>query len=361
MRKLASIQTIVDLQPIPNKDLIEYATVQGWHVIVRKGEFSVGDKCVYFEVDSIVPETEAFEFLRPRNFKIKTLKMASVVSQGLALPLSVFPQITKTAVGTDVTELLNIKRYDPEAEKEAVLLAQKEAMEKNKLKRFLMKHKWYRRLFSKKSGGGFPSWIRKSDETRIQSMPFLFNQAEKKILLVSEKVDGTSTTAFYIAKRGLFSKAVFGVCSRNVYLKTQDNSIYWKMSIKHNFENVLKQLAKIHKARTVVLQGESICPGIQGDKYQLGERFYAFNLIIDGKPLHTLQMADTLGPYGIETVPVLDTRFTLPDTCDEMVAYSTAKSVLNKNILREGVVCRTYDGSISFKAVSPEFLLKNKE
>lgn len=90
MRKLASIQTISEIHPIEGKDRIVLATVEGWHIIVQKSDFKVGDKCVLIEIDSVLPETPWFEFLRPKKFKIKTLKLSNTVSQGIAFPLSIF-------------------------------------------------------------------------------------------------------------------------------------------------------------------------------------------------------------------------------------------------------------------------------
>lgn len=365
MRNLASIQTVVDLQPIPDKDKIEYATVLGWHVITRVGEFKIGDKCVYFEIDVKTPETEVFEFLRPRDFRIRTLKMAGVVSQGLALPLSSFAEFKgkDLPVGKDVTDILGITKYDPEGEKEAKLFAEKQALETNKLKKFLMKNKWYRKLFTpKKESKGFPKWIKKTDETRVQTMPFLFRHTdneERVFLSVTEKIDGTSSTYFYVNQKGWFRKPVFGVCSRNIYLQKQDGSVYWENAITHDLKNVLKAIAEQHKAKTVVLQGESIGPSIQGDKYKIGKKFFAFNLVIDNNRLSTIEMKKILEQFKIDTVPIISEAFILPDTCDEMIAFSNGDSLLNSKVKREGVVCR--NGNLSFKAVSPDFLLKYKE
>ncbi|WP_337564108.1 hypothetical protein [Megasphaera sp.] len=65
MRKLASIQKIISLTPIPNADRIELARVLGWKCVVKKGEFKVGDKCVYIEIDSIPPsDNPVFDFLK---------------------------------------------------------------------------------------------------------------------------------------------------------------------------------------------------------------------------------------------------------------------------------------------------------
>lgn len=95
MRKLASIQTITEIMPIEGKDRIVLATVEGWHVIVQKSEFAVGDKCVFIEIDSVLPEKPWFEFLRPKKFRIRTMKLGNTISQGLALPLSIFENYGK--------------------------------------------------------------------------------------------------------------------------------------------------------------------------------------------------------------------------------------------------------------------------
>jgi len=265
--------------------------------------------------------------------------------------------------GVDVTDILGVTKYDPEGEKEALAIAEKQDREKSKLKRFLMKHKWYRILFGgQKIKGGFPSWIKRTDETRIQNMPFLFKQKDLPKLVVTEKLDGTSTTWFYVSQRSFFKKAIFGVCSRNVYLKKRDTSVYWKMALELNIEDVLKDISKRTKAKTVVLQGEIIGEKICENKYKIkGFDFYAFNLVINGVKMSTVRMQDLLDLFYIKSVPILDTKFTLPPTSDEMVAYSNGKSVIAPSVLREGVVCRSEDNTISFKAVSPEWLLKFKE
>lgn len=86
MRQLASIKVISDITPIEGKDRIVLATVDGWRVIVKKDEFRIGDKCVYIEIDSVLPEKPEFEFLRKNNFRIKTMKMAGCISSGICFP-----------------------------------------------------------------------------------------------------------------------------------------------------------------------------------------------------------------------------------------------------------------------------------
>lgn len=171
MRHLATIREITTLRPIAGADRIEVAQVDGWECVVQKGEFHTGEHIVYIEVDSIVPERPEFEFLRDRKFRVRTIKLRGQVSQGLVLPLSILPNGAPADLGADVTDVLGIKKYDPEAQQEAQLLTKQPAKPKSALVRFLMRFKWYRKLFMKsKRKGGFPDWIVKTDETRIQNL-----------------------------------------------------------------------------------------------------------------------------------------------------------------------------------------------
>ena len=132
MRKLASIQTIQALEPIPEADVIERAKVLGWWVVVKKGDFKVGDLVVYGEIDSLMPERPEFEFLRKscyRNpfltsegevlqragFRIRTVQMRGQISQGICFPVEALRTLLPSTleVGQDVTESLGIIKYDP--------------------------------------------------------------------------------------------------------------------------------------------------------------------------------------------------------------------------------------------------------
>jgi len=123
MRKLATIEKIIDLQPIKNSDFLERATIKGWQLVVKKGEFSTGDFCVYFEVDSILPIRPEFEFLRKNcwnsrynGFRIRTVKLRGQISQGIAFPLSILGDRNLSVLneGYDLTEELGIQKYVPE-------------------------------------------------------------------------------------------------------------------------------------------------------------------------------------------------------------------------------------------------------
>ena len=62
-RKLAHIETVHNIRPIPGADRIEQVNVLGWNVITKKGEFKEGDLCIYVEIDSKMPaDDERFDF-----------------------------------------------------------------------------------------------------------------------------------------------------------------------------------------------------------------------------------------------------------------------------------------------------------
>lgn len=182
-------------------------------------------------------------------------------------------------------------------------------------------------------------------------------------MIVQKKLTGQSAT-YFIEKHkvlGLFNQYEFGVCSRNLRLKTQNNSSYWTVAKQYNMEEVLINLSKKYKANRIVLQGEIAGERIQKNKYNIkGYKFFAFNLIIDGKKHRTIEMQNILKPYNINTVPILDTERELLDTIDKMVEDAEGKSTLYKTE-REGKVWRDTDNNISFKVINPKFLLKNNE
>lgn len=359
-RQLASVRRISDIRPIAGADRIVVAQVDGWECVVQKDEFHVGDCIVYIEVDSVVPERPEFEFLRDRKFRVRTIKLRGQVSQGLVLPLSVLPA-GNYAEGTDVTDALGIKKYDPQAQQEALLLQRQPKTPQNKFAKFMMRFKWYRKIFAKpKRKGGFPDWIAKTDETRIQNLTTLFDVESQRgtEFSVTEKMDGQSAT--YYLHRLSKRKFEFGVCSRNIHLDTQDESSYWTIARKYDIENVLKKL--IGDGSTVVMQGEICGDGIQGNKYHIsGYEMFVFNLIFPDHKCTTAEIAELIKPFGMKTVPIVEEGKKLPKTIAELVEYSKGYSTVRKQQKREGVVMRNAKSNISFKVINPDFLLAERD
>ncbi len=360
MRKLASVKTISAISPIEGKDRIELATVDGWSVIVKKGEFKEGDKCVYMEIDSVLPEKSEFEFLRSKNFRIKTMKMAGCISQGICFPLSILPEKKKGTYEQedDVTDILGVTQYEPTMDREPT---EKPSCKTKKHSKFLMRFAWFRKIVYRKNKLGdteFPSFIHKTDETRIQNIPYILKNKEPWV--ATEKVDGSSGTYCFV--RGKTArKSEYIVCSRNKKLPSDDGSVYWKISEKYKIREVLEKIIANSEHKWIALQGECIAPKIQGNKYRVTEPdFFAFNLITPDGRLPSLKAKEILNRNGIKFVPIIQTEYTLPDTVEEVLDYAHGRSMLGET-LREGIVFRTLDGKQSFKAVDPQFLIKYDE
>ena len=182
-RKLAHVEIIEEIFSIPNADKIEMVKVLGWECVVKKGEFKVGEKIVYVEVDSVMPEKPEYEFLRERKFRIRTIRLRGQISQGLVLPLSALPQNSSYfSIGHDVTELLGITKYlSPSEQSELQQQEEKIKFEKNRFKKFMMRYSWFRKFFlSRKQKSGFPYWVSKTDEERIQNIPHVLEQFKDK-------------------------------------------------------------------------------------------------------------------------------------------------------------------------------------
>lgn len=366
MRHLATIQKICDISPIEGADKIEVATIKGWKVVVLKDQFKVGDFVVYAEIDSVLPGKPEFEFLRERKFRVRTIKLRGQISQGICFPLSILPH-RKWAEGDDVTDVIGIKKYDPQAEIEEKEAQRKVLLVNNKIHKWAMRNKWYRklivRLSPKPNRLPFPAFISKTDEERIQNIPEILTQYPDAKWYATEKLDGCSATYFACRQKGWFkSKVSLGVCSRNFQLLKDDGSAYWKIYKQCNIAKTLNEIMDKNKnITTIAIQGEIIGDKIQGNKYGLkGYDFYAFNLIIDGERQELPPYLIT-GMYGgLKWVPMIYRNAKLFPSVDGMVETANGKSVL-ADIPREGLVFRTWDDKHSFKVVSPEFLLKYGE
>lgn len=360
-RKLASIQRVVSIRPIEGADAIEVARINNWDVVVKKGEYKIGDHCVYCEIDSFLPIKEEYEFLRKSSYKkmgelegfrLRTIKLRGQVSQGLLLPLSVlegedemkigiamqlhgrpqlqvgpYDDVLIIEEGADVTELLGITKY------EAPISAQLAGQVK----------------------GSFPSFLRKTDEERVQNLTKEYAKwvEDETNFYVTEKLDGSSAT-FYL------KDGEFGVCSRNLDLKETEDNTYWKVAREMQLEEKLAA-----NGRNLAIQGELIGEGIQGNPYKIkGQTVRFFNVFdIDTQEYYGLPMflAIIKHELKLETVPILtNLTMKLPKTIDEVLKFADGKSVLNPEFDREGVVFRTIDRQISFKAISNKFLLNEK-
>lgn len=342
MRHLATMQKISDVKPITGADFIELVLIKGWQCVSKKGEFTPDDLCVYFEVDSYLPIDDRYEFLRKtsyRNneymgegFRIKTVQFRGEISQGLALPVSKFPEISYYAEEIDITDLLKVKKWEmPEQVGSAGI-----------------------------DIGSKPYGIPTTDETRLQSMPEFLEHFKSKPYYITTKMDGTSCTVY--VKNGKV-----GVCGRNnEYKEDALTCSMWAYVHKHNLKEKLIALDE-----DIALQGEFCGAGIQKNRLKLYEpALYVFDVVKIGEndKLKKCGLDEILSyceKLGVENVPIEETgdgfNYTLPELLEK------AKGKYASGLDKEGIVVRTREygrignEKLSFKVLNNDFLAKEKD
>jgi RNA ligase (TIGR02306 family) len=338
-RKLASIQRVLEILPIPNADTIELARIDGWQCAVKKGEFAPGSLGVFLEIDAVPPDIEVFHFLwrpktaeaddiftRPDKFRIRTMKLRGALSQGLLLPINSLG-LENASAGDDVTELLGVTKYEPPA--------------------------------PPNMGGfrdNFPGFIPKTDEMRIQSVPEVVAELQGLAYVITLKYDGTSAT-FCIDPRD----GEFHACGRNYSLEAGSN-FYWRVAAKYGIEAILRNFPQL------AIQGEICGPGIQKNRLNLTDiSLFIFN-IYDIERAHYLSH-DEANKFsldnGLTPAEVVETGNSFDRDQSSLLSLAEGKYPNTSNE-REGIVIRarteTYSkvllGRLSFKAISNRFLLK---
>lgn len=363
----ASIQQITELVPIENADKIEVAKVLGWSVVVKKGEFKAGDSCVFTEIDSVLPDgPEWSEFMRPRNFRVKTIRLRGQLSQGLVLPLTIFgydketKRLPKLTIGEDVTECLGIKHYEkPEAGG----------------------------VIGGMSAGPFPP-ISKTDEIRLQSAPGLIEELKGHDFYSTVKIDGTSGTFARLKDAyGPYEPGQLIVCTRtrSIHRPEKTGNAFWAVADKYDLQNKLPL--------GFAIQGEVAGPKIQKNRLELKEHdLFVFNVFDfgTGKYMDYGNLVSFCSAYDLKMVPLaLDCAFywiqdadkwrwvslssgcqrELNPTLDDFLLLSQGYYDGTKN-RREGIVIRPLTemrsttlgrDRFSFKVVNNEYLLKDEE
>lgn len=399
-RSLAHIEKVAWVKPIANADNIELIGINGWQCISKIGEMKLGEKVVYIEIDSLVDkDDERFAFLEPKHYKIKTMKLGAklggVFSQGLAMPLSLFPELGDPEIGTDVTNQLKITYSNPndvarksnKPDKKTRINSMMARLHKTHPKlvktsifKFLARRDWGIKilfiLFSRKMDNietKFPTkfeFIHKTDEIRCENInqEELFSDKEPWIQTV--KLDGTSST--YLLERKKHNKFEYYVCSRNVRQMNEnqetyhERNVYWDMEHKYNIRAFLETYLKNNPdVSYVALQGETVGVGVQNNPHKLKDtQFFGFNFIdsIRGR-WNSVEAAKLCAENGINWVPIVSTAYVLPDDMETLKTQADgnlADYLPGASGLREGFVYRSYDGQRSFKNVSRQYLLKHE-
>ena len=335
MRKLATIREVRETRAIEGADVIELAVVDGWKCVTKKGEFAAGDAVIYCEIDSFLPVRDEFEFLRKSSlkvmddregFRLRTVKLRGQISQGLLLDPSILGR--EVAIGEDVTEELGIVKYEPPIPA----------------------------CLGGDVVGGFPAFIAKTDEERIQNLAADFDSFRGHSFYVSEKIDGTSFTAFVRCNDE--NGEQFGVCGRNWQLAEDESNSHWRVVRDLDLRGRMKTLG-----RSLAIQGELVGPGIQKSRYALkAPTVLVFNVfdIAESAYVHKAEMEAICRELDLPIVPPLG-EMIVPDCLDAILTLAEGKSVLNPKTEREGLVWvrGLGDDRISFKTISNKFLAKH--
>lgn len=338
-RKLATVQYIHGISSIEGADHIECVHVLGWICVAKKGEFRVGQWCVYFEVDSFLPMEPTFEFLRKscyRNdgfmgegFRLRTQRFRGQVSQGLALPMSILPQGQTYTLGQDVTKLLGIRKW----ETEETVTANGTVI------------------------GDMPYGIPKTDELRVQAFPELIREFEGLPYYITTKMDGTSVTMYW-------KDRTFGVCGRNYEYADDGKCPFWAYAHRLGLPEKLREL----EVGNIAIQGEFCGGGIQKNRLKLKTpEWYVFTIrnMDTSRRLPLQKMRLLCKDLGLSMVPIEEYGKDLPyKTVEDLLERAKGKYPSGMN--KEGIVIRpmnpTYsviaEGPLSMKVLNNDYLLK---
>lgn len=403
MRKLASIQQIAAVVPIPGADKIEVAQIGGWNVVVKKGEFKEGDLGVYFEIDSFLPAAHpAFEFLAKdakerdgvMRVRLKTIRLRKQLSQGLILPISSFPELSKSVLGLrvltegdDVSELLNVEKYETPEERSV----NSPATQRSRT-------------------SPWPFFLQKTDQERVQNViPQVQSSAQNgESFELTVKLDGSSMTVYalrkdsphfaeafkkqakkyeseYVKSLSVFGKikhkvkrllgepaptpsVIYGVCSRNIDLDLDGDSHFAKYVQDNNVIQKIEVLSKLYGS--IALQGELVAPQIQGNYEKVDKpEWYIYDVYNIDKQSYLLpedaRVATLLADQNY--VPVISEHLFLKqeeeedisgrDLVDMLLACAEGDG-MNPGVNREGLVAKSNTTSFSFKIISNSYLEK---
>ena len=336
-RKLATIRKINDISNIEHADTLCVYHIDGWKVVDKIGKFAKDSLIIFLEVDSWVPTHiaplltkaghEPREFEGIKGERLRTIKLRGQISQGLLLPIEqVFPEKDSnyywSMVGEDVTEILGVV-------------------------------KWERPISPQLYGqakGNFPSFLRKTDQERVQNIGIQLQYYVNQTFEVTIKLDGSSCTIFSNGEED-------GVCSRNLELKRDENNAFWKIALEYDIHKKIRAYGK-----NLAVQGELIAPNIQGNYEKVNKpEFYVFGIFDIDKQEYMLpdERQEFCKILNIPHIPIIDKSYEMIDNVDMLLDMAEGNG-MNVGVKREGLVFKHNNSEFSFKAISNSYLLKEK-
>ncbi len=328
---IVPVTTIEALSPHTNADSLELAQVLGWQLVVRKGEYQVGEKIVYFPIDTLLP-LELSDRLNVTKYlskqRIRCAKLRGEPSFGLAVrPDQDWP------LGENVAEFYQARKYEPPV-----------------------------RVTAGDAEVAHPLFVAYTEIENMRNFPDIFDAGESVIL--SEKIHGTCARIGCI--EGELMAGSKQVRRKRPVEDRFASSTYWFPFTLEPVRRLIEHLARKH--RQVILFGEVYGSKIQSFHYGLRGvlGFRAFDLLLDGHYMDWPDFLEICAQYNVETVPALAT---IPFDLAAVKRYSEGKTQLMDTDahIREGVVVRPVSerhdprvGRVILKYVSDSYLFGEK-
>lgn len=343
-RKLASVQRIKNIRAMENADKLEKANVEGFQIVVPKNMYKENELIVFFEADSFLPIEDRYSFLSSslrenekmgKGYRIKVQKLRGEFTEGLVMSLSDFPEIKNTEEGLDVTDILNIKKWNISNEDALV-----------------------------GKGASKPIFVPTTDEVRIQSAERLLEEIKGRRYYISTKIDGMSVSMYY-------RDGEFGVTSRKCSVEESENNNIWKYVRKNNIKEKLEQYSK-DKDVNVIIQGEFAGPGIQKNNLGLEDfEYFVFNVFVEDEDknrrmLSLDEMVNFAKEVSLNTVPIEEVGDNFNLSLEDL--YKKAQGKYENGHIKEGIVVRPVNPvfsdklfkELSFKVLNNEYWAKEE-
>lgn len=331
---------ILDIQPHSNAERLEIATVYGFQVIVGKGQYKVGDRCVYIPIDSILPsDLEATLFpegskIKLHNSRVRQIKIRGVASQGILIdPADINQDYLYFGLEADLKEALGITKYEPSVRANTNTPAGKKTRKAS--------HPDFHHYNGLDNIKWFPNKFEEGDLVVIQEklhgtnaragiMPFVANTLWKKVLRALRLAPLTENC---------YGSNNVEISAKSSYKGFYGADIYGAAMAK------AKVFDKLKPGETIF--GEIIGPGVQkGYSYGLKKQIF---VLFDVKVLQPdgtqvwLQPCEVYGfAYlrGFNVVP-----FLYKGPYNKELAYSLTKgpSKFGTEKVREGIVIKSMD------------------
>jgi len=333
---------------------IEQATLKGkmFSFIIGKGSFSPGDKCLYFPLDSVIPNDLAEKLgvlgklSKSHKNVVSTRAFKGVISQGL---------VGKTSILQDYGVDIN---SDPDKITEALKVIKYEIPEIP--------------IKNGRIGCFLPNHLNKYDIESAQRNKEILDILMDIPVVVMEKCEGQNHCISFD-----YEKKETVVCSRTRTIYplagtegTSDEVLWWQVPRRQGYVEVPAVLAERYNSFASIYS-EQVGPTIQGNLYKLPKvMLYTFDIKVNDKFLGYEEFKAIVKEFKLNTAPILSEGLTLREYLTlhnhaDIIAASHGQSAIATDVLREGIVIKPIDeqyiakfGRLILKVRDPIYLAK---